>query len=201
MRISRTIGILAFCVIFPGLGTNAAPQRREQSLEHDVRELYSNSAMVRADATSRLIEAGPVAVPLLLPVLCDKSKPNFEVAWRPAAKVLGELKSEAAAPCLVQMLALGDVTLSVYKPEKTISEYEPAFAALVEIGEPVVPAIARALPSLQPDKAYLALRVLRVINTPSAKAAVEAYMKLLESQTRLAKQVLDDFQYGPGLTK
>ena len=200
MKTSRNIGILAFCVLSPALGPYAAGQQRERPLKDDIRELYSNSAKARAEATKRLVEAGPAAIPLLLPVLCDKSKPNFDVAWRPAAKALGELKAEGAVPCLVQELA-SDVTLSVYKPEKTIADYEPAFSALVQIGEPAVPAISRYLPTLHPNKAYLALRVLRVINTPSAKAAVEAYIKLLENQTRLAKEVLEDFQFGPGLTR
>jgi len=201
MKTNPIIGILPFCVLALALSLQLARQLRGQSLKDDIRELYSNSARVRADATTRLVEAGPAAIPLLLPVLCDESKPNFDVAWRHAARALGELKAGAAAPCLVQMLSLGDVTLSVFKPEKTIFDDDPAFAALVQIGEPAVPAIARYLPSLHPNKAYLALRVLRVINTPSAKAAVEAYIKLLENQTRLAKEVLDDFQYGPGLTR
>jgi hypothetical protein len=199
MRSLCVISLLA--TVGSVVGPCAVGQTRVQSLHDDVRELYSRSENVRADAASRLIDAGPTAIPILLPVLCDQSKPNFDVAWKPAAKALGELKAEAAAPCLVQLLALGDVSLSVFKPEKTIFDYEPAFAALVQIGEPGVPAIARSLPSLHPDKAYLALRVLRVINTTSAKAAVENYIRLLENQTRLARNVLNDFQYGPGLTR
>jgi len=181
MKMSRRpIAIFAFCALchFPSL--NAAAQQSAQRFEREVRELYSNNSGVRAEATHRLVEAGPATIPALLPVLCDKSKVNFDVAWRSAAKALGDLKADAAAPCLVQMLALGDVTLSVYKPEATIAEYEPAFAALVQIGEPAIPAIERALPSLHPDQSYLALRVLRVINTPAARAAVEDYIALLE---------------------
>jgi hypothetical protein len=202
MKISRrAMVIFAFCALcrFPSL--NAAAQQRAQRFEREVRDLYSSNSGVRAEATHRLVEAGPVVIPALLPVLCDKSKANFDVAWRSAAQALGNLKADAAAPCLVQMLALGDVTLSVFKPETTIAEYEPAFAALVQIGEPAIPAIARALPTLDPDKSYLALRVLRVINTPVARAAVEANVAMLELQTRHAKEVLDDFKYGPGLNR
>jgi hypothetical protein len=201
MKIGRIICVLTFCVVSSGLNAYAAGKQIRQSLGDDIHRLYSKSAKERADATSRLVDAGPAAIPLLLPVLCDKSKPNFDLAWRHAAKALGELKAEVAAPCLVQMLALGDVTLSVFKPEKTILDNEPSFAALVEIGEPAVPAIARYLPTLHPDQAYLALRVLRVINTPSARVALEDYIKLLQDQTRLAKEVLDDFQFGPGVTR
>ena len=199
MKRTRATGILLFCMLSPVLASDGEGRRRQ--LENEAVKLYGDSANERADAAHNLVQAGPAAIPVLLTVLCDTSKPKFDLAWRPAAKALGELKSEAAAPCLVHMLGLGDVTLSAFKSEKTIAEHEPAFTALVQIGEPVVPVIERSLGSLHPDKAYLALRVLRVINTPRAKVAVEAYIKLLEDQSRLAKEVLNDFQYGPGLSR
>lgn len=201
MNITSLKGILGFCVLPLLLALSAAGQQREQQLKQNVRALYSSNDAARSDAASRLVEAGPEAIPLLITVLCNRAEPNFDVAWRPAAEILGKLRAGEAAPCLVQMLGLGDVTLSVFKPERIIAEHEPAFAALVQIGEPAVPAIARALPSLHPDKAYLAMRVLRVINTPHARAAAETYIKQLENQARLAREVLEDFKYGPGLTR
>jgi hypothetical protein len=199
MKTTKAVAVVAFSIFL--LAPHAKGQQSRQTLSRSVRELYSDNATIRADAARKLVAAGPTSIPMLLPVLCDASKPNFDVAWRTAATVAGQLKAVAAAPCLIQTLGLGDVTLSVFKPEKTIAEYEPGFAALIQIGEPAVPAIARALPSLHPDKAYLALRVLRVINTPAAKAAAEDYLKVLQNETRIAKEVLDDFQYGPGLTR
>jgi hypothetical protein len=178
-----------FCfVTIPELCPANQQSSRRQIIERDVSQLYSDSDSIRVNAANRL-------------VLCDKAGANSDVAWRSAAKVLGELKAERAAPCLIQKLALGDVTLSVFKPEKTIAEYDPAFAALVQIGQPTIPAIQRALPSLHPDKAYLALRVLRVINTPAAKEVAEGYFKLLERQAKLTSEVVSDFSYGPGLVR
>ena len=199
MKTTKTLSALTLCTLL--LVPQAKGQEPSQALSRYIGELYSDNATVRTEAARKLVAAGPTSIPVLLPVLCDTSKPKFDVAWRTAATVAGELKGVAAAPCLIQTLGLGDVTLSVFKPEKTIAEYEPGFAALVQIGEPAVPAIARALPSLHPDKAYLALRVLRIINTPAAKAAAEDYIKVLQNETRLAKEVVDDFQYGPGLTR
>lgn len=193
--------LLTLCMGSPPLCLRMPLQENDQAIQRDVLDLYSSSASTRTAAAGRLVAAGPSVVPAVLPVLCDKSRPNFEVAWRHAARVLGELKAEAAAPCLIKVLALGQPTLSVFKSEATIAEYDPAFVALIQIDEAAIPPIARALPSMHPDQSYLALRVLRVINTPSARAAVEAYIGVLNSETQHAKQVLDDFRYGPGLTR
>jgi hypothetical protein len=201
--LSFALAILSlFCfATVPELRPANHQNSRRQMIEKDVGQLYSDSDSIRVNAANRLVQVGEEAIPLVLPVLCDKAGANSDVAWRSAAKILGELKAESAAPCLIQKLALGDVTLSVFKSEKTIAEYDPAFAALVQIGQPTIPAIQRALPSLHPDKAYLALRVLRVINTPEAKAVAEGYLKLLERQAKLTSEVVSDFSYGPGLVK
>jgi hypothetical protein len=182
-------------------GSGNEQKDEKQTIEQAVIQLHSNNDKTRTNAANRLIQAGEGVIPAVLPVLCEKVKPDSNVAWRSAARVLGELKAESAAPCLIQKLAVGDVTLSVFKPEKTVAQYDPAFAALVQIGEPAVSAIQRALPSLNPDKAYLALRVLRVINTPEARGVAEGYLKVLERQAKLTKEVIGDFSYGPGLVR
>src|SRR5260370_26679165 len=184
MTIDRGVAALAYCVLSGTGDSYSSEQRGKQSIENDISRLYSSNAKTRADAATRLAGAGPGAIPLLVPVICDKAKPDFDVAWPDAAKVLGELKAEAAAPCLIQMLmykypSIGPV---VMKPDETLARIDPAFAALVQIGEPAVPAIRKRLPLLGPDPAIMALRVLRAINTPNAKEAVEAYIKSLEEQ-------------------
>ena len=179
---------------------NASEQPQKQTTEDQAKRLYSEDAGTRSNAAKRLAAAGPSAIPSLVSVLCDKTRKNFDVAWPVAAKVLGELKAEAAAPCLVEMLmdkypSIGPV---VGKSDETLANVDPAFAALVQIGEPAVPAIRRRLPFLLPEPAIMALRVLRAINTPSAKDAAEAYIKFIEDQSRLANQILRDFGQKPG---
>jgi hypothetical protein len=168
-------------------------------MENDIRELYAESAKTRAEAVSRLVAAGPSAIPLLLPVVCDRSRANFDNAWPPAARALGSLRAESATRCLVPMLlwnypSIGPV---IMKSDETLVGVDPAFAALVQIGEPAVPTIRSHLPFLGPEQAISALRVLRLINTPNAKVAAEAYIKFLEDQTRMANQVLGNFEERP----
>lgn len=182
--------ILGSYVLFPALNLGATQTSRQ--LDPDIQGLYSENAEFRAQARARLVEAGPQAVPLLLPLLCEASKSSSDLAWREAAKAIGDLKAKAGALCLVRLLA-NDLTLNVFASEDTISASDPAYVALRQIGEPAVDAISTALPSLHPDQAYLALRILRGIGTPKAKHAIEAYVHQLENQTRLAKEILSDF--------
>lgn len=189
------------CAVFVFLSTNVTGHPRAQNLKQQVRALYGNNEEMRSAAGRKLVESGPAAIPLLMPVICNGEEPNFAEAWPTAARALGKLKAAVATDCLVQLLGLADPTLSIYKSEKTIAAYDPAFAALIEIGEPAVPGISRSLPNASLDKAYLALRILRAINTPESKAAADTYMHQLKTQTRLATEVLHDFSYGPGLRR
>jgi HEAT repeat protein len=161
--------------------------------ENDIESLYDASADVRAHAADRLIAAGPTAIPSLVQVVCDKAKPNFDRAWPAAAKALGAMKAEAAAPCLVLLLAynyppMGSASL---KSDETIAGVDPAFVALLQIGPPAVHALQHELPFLHPEGAYVAIRVLRSIKTPAAREAVDEYIKTLQERIRLANGVLE----------
>jgi len=191
MKFRRTAALALFVLV--SLSAHSSVTKKQ--VEGDVRELYSNSVRARTEAADRLVAAGPTAIPLLLPVVCDQSEPNFDRVWPAAAKVLGELKAQAATRCLVPLLlyrypSIGPV---IMKSDKTLTDVDPAFAALVQIGEPAVPEIRQHLSFLPPEAAIAALRVLRLINTPSAKEAAQSYIKVLEDQTNFAKQVLGDF--------
>jgi hypothetical protein len=113
------------------------------------------------------------------------------VAFR--GQALGELKAKTAAACLATLLAhnfppIGPASM---KSDETITQFDPAFAPLIEIGDPAVHAIRAELPFLHPEGAYVALRVLRRINTSSAKEAIDAYIKVLNEQITLANTVLE----------
>ncbi len=198
MRVSRSLRTLTLMcwALSLGLSASAAGYPTEEELKNDVPKLYSANPQTRELAARKLVAAGRRSIPLLLPVLCDDSKPHSDRAWPVAAKALGELRAEAAAPCLVRMLerempsAAGALEM---KSDEALADLDPAFAALVRIGEPAVPAIRQRLPFLYPGQAYLALRVLRIFQTPSAKEAAEFYIRSLEDRTRQAKRVLQDF--------
>jgi hypothetical protein len=175
--------------------SNLAPasQRQGSSLKEDIRELYSNNEEARAAATNRLFQAGPAAIPLLVGVVCDGSKPNFDMAWPSAAKILGHFRAESAVGCLTEMLG-SDPTLEMTAPRELLVQRDPAYATLVEIGEPAVPAIGRRLTHIGFEQAYLALRILREINSPPAKKAAELYLSNLENQIRISKQLVEGFR-------
>ncbi len=200
MTTDRRLSILAFCILICSVGAYPSEQGAGQSVAKDVSSLYSENARIQAEAASRLIATGPSAISQLVPVVCDRARPHFDVAWPVAARILGELRAEAAAPCLVDMLmykypSIGTV---VTKSDETLAGVDSAFAALLRIGEPAVPAIRKRIPFLGPEPAIMALRVLRAINTPSAREASEAYLKVLQDQIRFTKQVLRDFGHETG---
>jgi len=187
--------LLAVCILSFSVSAFSSEPELGSSVKGDINWLYHGNAKRRTEAAERLVAAGPRVIPLLLPVICDRTKPRFKEAWPIAAKILGEMKAKAAAPCLVDLLMyeyppMGPV---IMKTDETLMGVDPAFAALVRIGEPAVPAIRAHLPFLGPEAAIMALRVLRVINTPSAREAAETYIKTLQHQLRFAGQVLEDF--------
>jgi hypothetical protein len=194
MRLRSIRTILAFCALSSTLSPALMTRETNQAIEDEVNILYGSSPdIVKTQAVDRLVAIGPDAIPLLVPVICDKSKPNFDLAWPFAAKALGELKAKNAAACLATLLAYNfpPIGPASMKSDETITQVDPAFAPLIEIGEPGVYAIRAVLPFLHPEGAYVALRVLRRINTPSAREAVDAYIKYLNNQIRLANTVLD----------
>jgi HEAT repeat protein len=185
---------LAIYCIMSGAYALAAAQSR-QTIEDDIHALYQSNDEVRQEAAQRLVARGSKAVPLLIGVLCNESKPHFDLAWPIAANALGELKAEAAAPCLVRMLGRNypPIGSPFAKTDETLRNVDPAFRALVQIGPPAVPAIRSHLALLHPEYSLMAVRVLRLINTPEAKEAAEAYINFLEDQIRCTKQVVADF--------
>ena len=195
MPLIHKLSLLTFCTVFCGVCAYSE-QDAPQSIKNDIAKLYSDNAETRSDAASRLAAVGPSAISLLAPVVCDRTKSHFDVAWPAAAKILGDLKATAAASCLVDLLmyqypSIGPVN---GKSDENLASVDPAFSALTRIGEPAVPTIRKHLPLLRPDPAIMALRVLRAINTPSAREAIEAYIKVLGDQVRIANQILGGFK-------
>ncbi|HYG97950.1 MAG TPA: hypothetical protein VD837_02385 [Terriglobales bacterium] len=200
MALIYRVALLALCAFFGSVAAYSSEPNEQQLAKYDIDKLYSDNANTRSDAARRLAATGPSAVPLLVRVVCDRAKSHFDVAWPVAAKILGDLKAEAAAPCLVDLLmyeypSIGPVN---GKSDETLAAADPAFAALMRIGDPAVHAIKRRLPFLGPDPAIMAMRVLRAINTPSARQALEAYIKVLQDQVRVASQILRGFDEKSG---
>jgi len=200
MRTSLKTIVLLICALIFVVNTSNGQEAGKRALENDIRDLYGGNALVQSQAIRRLVNAGSRAIPLLVHVICDTKRSGFEDAWPSAAKALGELKAEAAAPCLLHLLITNvppGVGSVIMKSDATLEEVDPAFAALAQIGAPGVPAIRHLLPLLYPDQAIVAIRVLKSINTPDAREAAEAYVRFLEQQLKVANQEIEGFASKP----
>jgi hypothetical protein len=194
MRVQRIL-LLTLCISLSSITASAFDKGQRDLIEKSARDLYSASKVVRSNAARTIAEIGTPAVPRLLKVACGAERKGFDLAGPLAIKLLGEMKAEAAVPCLIDRLMywyplIGPVTM---KNDKTLASVDPAFVALISIGDPGVSLIKRYLPSLPSSKAMMALRALRAINTPSAKDAIRDYVKFLENQTRTANSLLEQF--------
>jgi hypothetical protein len=191
----RGLTIFLFLVVACIPIAHSSGRGGKQELRCEVIRLYSRDAQVRADAASRLTTLGSSAIPSLTEVVCDRSKSNFDSAWPVAAKALGDMKAKAAVPCLIELLMYNYPSIGpvIMKPDETLADVDPSFAALVRIGEPAVPEVRKRLPFLGPEEAIMALRVLRAINTPGARDAAESYITVLQDQLRFSQQVLEEF--------
>jgi hypothetical protein len=187
--------VVALCVLMSNVGAYSYSQEKSLVLRQNIDRLYSDDAKARKTAANELVAAGSPAIPLLVRVICDRTKSHFDLAWPAAAKALGDLKAEAATPCLTDLLLYNYPSVGpvIGKPDEMLAANDPAFSALVGIGEPAVPTIKRRLPFLGPDHAIMALRVLRAINAASAREATEAYIDVLRNQLRMATQVAGEF--------
>jgi len=173
-------------------------QMTSPTMRDEVRKLYNTNVKVRNEAALRLKTAGEPARPLLTKVICNRSATHFDIAWPNAARILGELKAASAVPCLVDLLmyAYPSIGPVIMKSDQTLASVDPAFAALVAIGDPAVPELRRRLPFVSLASSVMMLRVLQAIHTPPAREAVQNYIETLNIQTQMANQILRNFGSG-----
>jgi len=98
--------------------------------------------------------------------------------WIELVRIAGELKIAEAAPALTKWLTIdniGEISTGGF----IRLENNPAGKALAEIGDPAVPAVARIFDQgTLPERRY-AVYVLSLINTSSAKSALQEQSKSL----------------------
>jgi hypothetical protein len=95
--------------------------------------------------------------------------------WKNAVELAGNLRIGEAAPALARWInwrSPGPAGLSL---EARLVFY-PAARALFEIGDPAIPSVRFALDHGGPDEHYRAVRVLCIIHTPEAKAALRDFL-------------------------
>jgi hypothetical protein len=93
--------------------------------------------------------------------------------WLNAVELAGHLKLDEAASALATWIDWRNPGAPVLGigPEARLVFY-PAARALIEIGDPAVPAVRHALEYGNPHEHYRAVRVLCSIHSPSAKAVL-----------------------------
>jgi hypothetical protein len=93
--------------------------------------------------------------------------------WYNAVELAGKLKIGEAAPSLgpwIAMRTIGGAVLGISSEARL--DFYPAATALWRIGNPAIPTVQSVFDSGGPGGHFLALRVLIIINTPEAKAAL-----------------------------
>jgi len=96
-------------------------------------------------------------------------------AWSSAVRLAGGLKIVEAAPALTKWAGkdeVGDTSIGVFLRLQN----DPAGAALVQIGDPAVPAIVTALESAPPGQRLKLYLALGLIDSPQAKNAVADHL-------------------------
>ena len=108
-----------------------------QSIETWIHELASSSPGLAQEARARLIEAGPEAVPELLPVLQHQQRR----ARLEAVRTLAEIRAPSAAPGLVKALQDEDVGVRWAAREALIalggSGVEPLLRDLIQASDSI----------------------------------------------------------------
>jgi hypothetical protein len=154
-----------------------AAQNSEQSAELVLEKLQSQSpANIRqaSEQLLRLAKSDPKAreyIALHLPPLIEKGPKDYLGRWITLVRLAGDLKIAEAAPALVKWLTIdniGEISTAGFMR----LENNPAGAALVQIGEPAIPAVRTVFDNGTLRERRYAVYVLNQINSSSAKKAL-----------------------------
>ncbi|MGC2331111.1 MAG: hypothetical protein WA581_06640 [Candidatus Acidiferrales bacterium] len=127
-------------------------------------------------------------------VITDGSGKNWRT-WSSAVRLAGSLKIVEAAPALTKYVGIdevGDTSIGVFVHLAD----DPAGTALVQIGDPAVPAIVTALKSAPPSQRFKLYLALALIDSPRAKVAVANHLNR-EDDPRCHGLLVRIMRYGP----
>jgi hypothetical protein len=168
---------LLMTVVLTVAPIGAADQHSTESAALAFEQLQSQSSAKIKQASERLVRLGksdPKAreyVALHLPPLIEKGPQDYLGRWTTFVRLAGELKIAEAAPALVKWLTIdniGEISTAGFMR----LENNPAGAALVQIGEPAIPAVVTVFDHGTLRERRYAVYVLNQINSPSAKRAL-----------------------------
>lgn len=158
-------------------------QQPEEPVAAAFQRLQSQSPTDVHQAAVQLLKQGrsdPKAreyIALHLPSLIEKgpAQKDHPGPWVALVRLAGELKIAEAAPALAKWLTidnLGEITTAGFMKLET----NPAGTALVEIGDPAIPAVKGAFDRGTLRERRYAIYVLNLINSPSARAALREHL-------------------------
>jgi hypothetical protein len=190
--LAETIVAIVILGCWSCLGVSNITAQTHPSASELVKRLQS--AKTTDDARKQLLQLGnsdsnvrrylAVQLPAMIE-LGPKSCPPSEIAdlvarwhscpWYNAVELAGKLKIGETAPALAPWINWrnpGPVGLSL----EARLVFCPAAKALSEIGDPAIPVVQRVLNSGSPEEHARAVRVLCIIHTPNAKAALHDHL-------------------------
>ncbi len=182
-------------LLFASTGLMARGQKTTavQELFSQLKQPKTTDAAARAilDLASKDPDARAYVAQRLPAIVKDKEVGSV---WLNAVRLAGQLKSQDAIPVLIDALSRG----SVGEGSVTIAEYmrldtDVVAKALVEIGDPSVPAVAGLLKQGDKRKRYRAALILLNINTPLSKTALREHLPN-ETESDIKKIIEDGIQ-------
>ncbi len=109
-----------------------------------------------------------------LPMLIEKRAVG--PVWLNSVRLAGDLKIVSAVDALVAALGQNNKGGTLTFAEEFRLDTDPPGKALAEIGDPAVPAVARALESPRKDIRWRATLVLVNINSPLSRDALRSHL-------------------------
>jgi HEAT repeat protein len=144
-------------VLFEQLQSNDATDTAAQRLL----KLGSSSSRTRSYFVSHL------------PALIAAGPKNSFAQWQNEVDLAGALRISAASQALADWITLNSDPIIDLGREERLTSY-PAAHALVQIGDPAVPAIQHVLETGDANHRWKAAYALNLIGSPSARAALKA---------------------------
>ena len=117
-----------------------------------------------------LIEAGPNSCPQN--EIIDLEKRWHSCPWFNAVELAGNLKIAEAAPALTRWISWRSSSIIVGLSSEARLDFLPAAKALAQIGDAAIAAVQDVLNHGNSDERAKAVRVLCIVHSPEAKAAL-----------------------------
>ena len=179
--------LLALCVLFIVSLAHA-----DESLDKMFSELQSPQTATKAvekwETAARHDAVARAYLAAHLPALIEQDPRLQPEVWTTAVKLAGNLALQAAAPALAHWIGLNTGGTTTFAQYERLENNLPA-KALVQIGDPAVPAVRDALEQGNLRQREIAIRTLKLIGTEIATAALRAHLAR-EPEQRLRKMIL-----------